>query len=133
MSFGRKVFSSFFLFVTLALTLSFFTLFILLQKLIIGYVIEEEGASNGAAAAAPPTAQAAPATSSTANGAGVGKGAETSPPPAEAAEGYKPKPASSVFAMDPPPIPPKRISISVAFGTKEEDEAEEGVERKEEK
>jgi hypothetical protein len=93
-----------------------FTLILIQQKLIVGYLIEEEGASNGSAepAATPSTA--------TASSASAGGETETVPPPAKAAEGCKAQPASSVFAMDPPPLPPQRIEASEAFDTGEEAE-----------
>lgn len=99
---------------------------IIMQKLMVGYLIEEGGASNGSAASAA-SAQTVTATASSASAKGR---IETDPPSTIATKDCKSQPALSVFAMDSPSLPPQRIVVSAVFGTGEESE-EEGVEEQE--
>lgn len=106
------------------------------QKLVVGYLIEEEGEGAGAAAAG--TAGA---------GAGVAAGAggkDARPPQKEAAtasgasgSGGGSSSSSSVgsssggskqFAMEPPPPPPRRVAVGEALMGREREGDDEGFE-----
>ncbi len=87
------------------------------QKLVIGYLIEEEGDSSSSSKSTGEAAKSAPASSCSSTTTTTQQQQKT-------------------FSMEPPPapaLPPKRISITEAFGAQEEQEEEEEEEEEEEK